>query len=78
MIARRKSAAKPKRAKRAVTGAAQVPGDAARDVPPALGEPDPAKRKDSVEDPLGDWPETDAAEDEWLVERGRTEDPPDR
>lgn len=47
-------------------------------VSPALEGRPPAKRKVSVQDPIGDWPETDAVADEWLIERGQPEDSPDR
>jgi hypothetical protein len=75
--AKRAHRAKPQRPRRGKS-APPFPEDPGGDVPPALEGLGPARRRESVQDPIGDWPETDAVTDQWLIERGRTEDPPDR
>jgi hypothetical protein len=74
-------ATKPRRAKakrKAAPSAtlSRSPGAASR----ALLDTEEAGPEDerSVEDPLRDWPETEAERDQWLVERnGEDREPPD-
>ena len=49
----------------------------ARDMGPAPEGRTRRKPTESVEDPLGDWPETDNMVDQWLIDREDAEDPPD-
>lgn len=53
------------------------PGTSGHLTPALEGRP-PAKRKESVEDPIADWPETDTVTDQWLIDRSQPEDPPNR
>ena len=72
---RRKTARRAKTAKAApLRGNGQDPDL----TPPTPDDGQRRKRAESVEDPLGDWPQTDADADEWLIDRDEDEEPPDR